>query len=76
MSKKVLHFQVPEWMMKDRKVLANSRQLWEAIQNKFSKKYDIIVSPLILQADGAINITITPDTDIAEVIMKLLGFMK
>lgn len=71
--KKILHFQVPEYLVKRGSPynLEQMRKLIEGLKKKFSEDYEIIISPLILQADEMVNITIHPETDIEELVQKL-----
>jgi hypothetical protein len=68
--KPILHFQIPEYMMGSSHVMS-MKTFMAAIKKRFSNDYELIISPWILQGNGAINIVITPETDIDEFMKKL-----
>ena len=70
--KPILNFQIPEWMMKDVGHLKICGTLVENLKKRFSDNYDIIITPWNLQGEGAVTLTIAPDTDVDEFIKKLV----
>lgn len=76
--KPVMHFHVPEYLMKgtskDRAELV--QKTLRLCKERFSNDYEVIISPLILTMEGAINLTITPETDIAELFLRLKEYAR
>lgn len=72
-GKGILHFQIPEHLLHQPSLytIEHMKDFIAGIKEKYSDGYNIIISPLVLQADGMVNITISADTDIKEVIDKL-----
>lgn len=68
--KPIMHFQIPEDSMNSSKV-KNYKNLLNSLKERFSNDYDLIITPWQMQADNMINITISPDTDIEEVMRRL-----
>lgn len=76
--KPVMHFHVPEYLMKgtskDRADLV--QKTLRLCKDKFSEDYEVIITPLTLTMEGAINFTITPETDIAEFFLRLKEYAR
>jgi hypothetical protein len=62
---------MPEYVMRDLKYYNMFEYALKRIREKFSDRYEILVSPFKMQADKMVNITIDANTDIMGVLLKL-----
>ena len=74
--KPMLHFRIPEYMMRDPESIRRCTSVVKRMKTKFSCKYNVIITLWSLESKGNISFDITPKTDVPEFIRKLETYVK